>query len=137
MITKFKIFEKVNLKDIEIKITNINQELINILVSELSLVVKKKKKKSIRPNSITGYFKKEEGVGKDLKIKTKLLIHMTNIDFIEATHIIEGDENNIRIDVNEVTKYNLNNQTYTDDILIDKIIESYKEHLKSKNWKLK
>jgi len=137
MITKFKIYEKVNLKDIEVKITNINQKLIDILISDLSLVVKKKKKKSIRPESITGYFKKEEGTGKDLKIKTKLIILMSNTDLIEATHSIEGNENNINIEVNEVSHYNLNNQIYTDDILIEKISEYYKEHLKLKNWKLK
>ena len=135
MITKFKIFEKMNLNDIKINVDNINQNLINKLTTELSIIKKKKKKRNLRPESITGFFKKESGLGKNIKIETKLDIHMTNNDLIEGIHI-ENEINNIEIIINEKTVYNLNNPIYTDDILIEKIPLFYKEYLKSNNWKI-
>ena len=132
MITKFNIFEKMNLDDIIINITNINENLINILIDKLSIIKKKKKKRSLRPVTITGHFDKKIGTGDYSYSETRLVIHLSNNDFIEGIFA----SNTIKIYINEIIQYNLNNDEFTNEILIDKIIESYKNFLKSKNWKV-
>ena len=133
MITKFNLFEKTNIKSIEINVKNIDNVLIDKLIKELSIVKKKRfKKRTNRPLSINGHFNKEE-LGKKC---TKLSIDMSNGDFIEAEHTITENENNIKITINEETIYDLNNDLYTDEIMIDRIYKLYKSYLKGNKWKL-
>ena len=135
MITKFeKLFEqKVDLTDITINIENENTELINKIKDELSIITYKKKNspKPIRIKQISGYFNKKDFKNIKLIYRTYLVIEMSNNDKIKAKLSVfqEENETNIFIKINDDLVYDLDNKKFTNEILIDKLIEKYKEFL--------
>ena len=143
MITKFeKLFEKnIDLTDIEISIENENKELIDKIKQELSIITYKKKNnpKSIRIKTISGYFNKKDFKNKKLIYKTYLVINLSNQDRIKAKLSVYNDENenNITIKINSDLVYNLDNKNFTNEILIDKLINKYKEFLVKEYKKLR
>jgi len=135
MITKFnKLFEKnINITDITINIENQNDELINKIKHELSIITYKRKNspKPIRITKISGYFNKKDFKNIKLIYRTYLVIDLSNNDKINAKLSVYTDknENNINIKINNNLIYNLDNSKFNNDYLIDKIITKYKEHL--------
>ncbi len=135
MITKFeKIFEKdINLSDIEVNIENQNKELIEKIKQELSIITYKRKNnpKSIRIKEIIGYFNKKDFKNIKLIYRTYLAINLSNNDKIKAKLSIYQDEkeNNIKITINNNIVYNLDNKNFSNELLIDKLINRYKEFL--------
>ena len=135
MITKFeKLFEKnVDLTDIVINIENEKKELIDKIKQELSIITYKRKNnpKSIRIMEISGYFNKRDFKNINLIYRTYLVIDLSNNDKIKAKLSVYQDENenNITIKINDDLVYNLDNKKFTSEILIDKLIEKYKEFL--------
>ena len=140
MITKFEeLFEKnTDLDDIIINVENEKEELIDKIKHELSIITYKKQNnpKSIRLKEISGYFNKRDFKNVKLLYRTYLIINLSNGDKIDAKLSVFQDENenNINIKINNIVIYDLDNNKFTNDILIDKIIDKYKESL-LKNYK--
>lgn len=140
MITRFKkLFEQdTNLEDIIINIENEKTELVDKIKHELSIITYKRQNnpKSIRLKDISGYFNKRDFRELKLLYRTYLNINLSNADKIEAKLSVFQDENenNINIKINNIIVYDLDNNKFTNDILIDKIITRYKESL-LKNYK--
>jgi hypothetical protein len=141
MITKFnRLFEKsVDLTDIDIKIDNENNELVDKIKQELSIITFKKKNspKTIRIKSINGYFSKRDFKNIKLIYKTYLSIGLSNGDTIKGKLSVyeQEAENNICIKINNDVVYDLDNKKFKNNNLVDKIIEKYKEYL-LKNYKI-
>jgi seryl-tRNA synthetase len=135
MITKFKkIVEKnTDLTDIIIEIQNEKTELVDKIKQELSIITYKRVKnpKSIRLKKISGYFNKRDFKNIKLLYKTYLVIDLSNGDKINGKLSIYNDENenNINIKINNELVYDLDNKSFNNDILIEKIVNKYKEYL--------
>jgi seryl-tRNA synthetase len=135
MITKFKkIVEKnTDLTDIIIEIQNEKTELVDKIKQELSIITYKRVKnpKSIRLKKISGYFNKRDFKNIKLLYKTYLVIDLSNGDKINGKLSIYNDENenNINIKINNELVYDLDNKNFNNDILIEKIVNKYKEYL--------
>lgn len=140
MITKFKkLLEKnIDLTDIVVNVKNEKTELIDKIKHELSIITYKRVKnpKSIRIVKISGYFNKRDFKNIKLLYRTYLIIDLSNGDKVNGKLSVYQDENenNISIKVNNELVYDLDNNKFTNDILIDKMIEKYKESL-LKNYK--
>ena len=139
MITKFnKLFEQnIDLEDITINIENEKKELIDKIKHELSIITYKKQNnpKSIRIKGISGYFNKRDFKNVKLLYRTYLVVTLSNGDEIKAKlSIFDNDEeqNNINIRINKDLVFDLDNNKYTNEILIDKLIDKYKESLLKK-----
>jgi hypothetical protein len=142
MITKFEtLFEnKEDLTDINISIENENTELIDKIKHELSIITYKRKNspKPIRIKEISGYFNKRDFKNINLIYRTYILINLSNNDKIKGKLSIYKDENenNISIRINNDLIYDLDNKNFTNEILIEKMINKYKEFL-VKEYKLR
>jgi hypothetical protein len=121
-------------KDIYIFVDNADEELINKLKEELTILGKKNKTKNIRPVSIKGFFNKEDTY---LLKYTELLIQMNTSDVIKGIYTLDIKKNHIiKIELNDVVLFDLEHESYTENTLIDKIIFIYKSYLKNNNWKI-
>lgn len=131
-IKKFNTYEP---KEIKVDVENKNTVLLNKLIEDLSLVIKKRSIKNLRIVSIKGAFDKLDTT----KLKfNKLIIYMSNGDIIIGEYMLVVEhEPNIKITLNDEVVFDLEYKTYTIDEMIDKISDVYKKYLISKNWKLK
>lgn len=132
MITKFKdLYENIDLSDIIINIENEIPELIDKIKQELSIITYKKRNspKTIRIKEISGYFNKRDFKNINLIYKTYIIINLSNNDNIKAKLSKYDSENNINIKINNELVYDLDNEKFTNEILIDKLINKYKEFL--------
>lgn len=142
MITKFeKLFEKkIDLTDITVNVENENKELIDRIKQEMSIITYKRKNspKSIRIKDISGYFNKKDFINIKLIYRTYLVINLSNEDKIKAKLSVFRDENcnNINIKINDELVYDLDNKIFNSEILIDKLINKYKEYL-VKDYKIR
>lgn len=140
MITKFeKLFEKnLDITDITVNVENENKELIDKIKHELLIITYKRKNnpKSIRIKNISGYFNKRDFKNIKLIYRTYLVIILSNEDRIKAKLSVYNDFNNINIKINEKLVYDLDNKKFTNEILIEKLINKYKEYL-VKDYKLR
>jgi hypothetical protein len=142
MITRFdKLFEKdIDLNDITVNIENEKEEFIEKIKQELSIITYKRKNnpKTIRIVDISGYFNKRDFKNIKLIYRTYLVVNLSNNDKIKAKLSIYDDENlnNIHIKINNDVVYDLDNKNFNNDILIDKLINKYKEFL-VKDYKLR
>jgi len=135
MIIKFKkLFEKnINLDDITTNIENEKSELIDKIKQELSIITYKKQNspKPIRIKDISGYFNKKDFKNINLLYRTYLVIDLSNGDKLKGKLSVYKDENNnnINIKINDELIYDLDNKSFKNDDLIEKIIRKYKESL--------
>lgn len=132
MITKFeKLFEKVELTDIIINIENDKNEFTDKIRQELSIISYKRKNspKPIRIKEIGGYFNKRDFKNINLIYRTYLVVDMSNGDKIKAKLSVYKDEKNINININNKVIYDLDNDNFNNEILVDKITNKYKEYL--------
>ena len=141
MITKFnKLYEKVNLEEIKINVENENKDLIDKIKHELSIITYKRRNspKPIRITDISGYFNKRDFKNIKLIYRTYLSIDLSNGNKIKAKLSVYKDENenNINIKINNDLVYDLDNKNYTNEILVDKLINKYKESL-LKDYKIR
>ena len=113
-------------------------ELIDKIKQELSIITYKKQNnpKSIRIKEISGYFNKRDFKNIKLLYRTYIVIDLSNEDKVQAKLSVFQDEhqNNINIKINDELVYDLDNNKFTNEILIDKLITKYKESL-LKNYK--
>jgi hypothetical protein len=132
MLTKFNLFEKLDLSDIDIQIP-IPKDLMDEFVANMSLIVYKRsnKKKSIRLKSISGYYqsKNDKGI-----IKTKMSIKMSNKDEIKGEY--SSDEKSIKIYINDELDYDVDYKDFDSKKLLKMIPIRYKHHLKREGWKI-
>ena len=140
MITKFgKLYE--NNEDIIINIENENDKLINKIKNHFSLITYKRKNnpKQIRLKKISGYFDKNDFKNTKLIKRTYLNLELTNNDNIKAKLSIYNDseDNNISIKLNDKLLYDIDNENFNNDVLINKMIDKYKDHLKLQKIKLR
>ena len=143
MITKFeKLYErKADLTDIAINIENIKDEFIDKIKQELSIISYKRKNspKSIRIKDISGYFNKRDFKNIKLLYRKYIVINLSNNDKIKAKLSVYQDEkeNNITIKINDNLVYDLDNNKFTNAVLIDKLIIKYKEFLLNQYKKMR
>jgi len=130
MITKLRIFEKLDLSDININI-NISDDNKNYLMDNLSMIIQKRNKSSLRIKSIDGYFDKSEISHKT----TYINILMTNKDVIEGEY--SSKNKNIKIHINEKLVYNVDNKDFNNKKLLEKVVSEYKKYLKNQGLVLK
>lgn len=132
MITKFnKLFESLELTDIIINIENNKSEFTDKIRQDLSIISYKRKNspKPIRIKEISGYFNKRDFKNINLIYRTYLVVDMSNGDKIKGKLSVYKDEKNISININNTTIYDLDNDNFNNEILVDKIISKYKEQL--------
>jgi hypothetical protein len=141
MITKFKIFETINVK------INIPQDVLNKLSNSLSIVAykgtkrdekKHKNYKSIRIDTIDGYYNENKQMTNDYLFKIK----MSNKDQIEAKYSNRNDlggviENSIYVEINGEPVYHMEQDDFTIDSFILKIGTEYKKYIENKKWKIR
>lgn len=140
MITKFKkLFEDIDLPDIKINIENNKSEFIDKIKHELSIISYKRKNspKSIRINEINGYFNRRDFKNIKLIYRTYLIIDMSNNDKIKAKLSVYEDEKNINIKINNTLVYDLDNDNFNNEKLVEKLINKYKEYLLKEYKKLR
>lgn len=134
MIKKYNQYIKENntiLSDIKINV-NGGEKIINKLIEKLTIVIKKKKIKNINIKSIDGFINKEKFTLKGNFYSTYLEIILNNKDKI----IGEYSFNNIKIQINNDIVYDLYNEKFDNEVLVDKIVDEYIKKLKERNNKL-
>ncbi len=141
MITKFeKLFEnKINIDDIKVEIKNEDKKLIEKIKQELSIISYKKKNspKTIRIKEINGYFNNTDFKKINLIYRTYINIKMSNDDDLKAKLSVFKDEKNINIKINNEIVYDIDNDNFTNEILVEKLINKYKEYLLKEYKKLR
>ena len=88
--------------------------------------------KPIRITKINGYFNKKDFKNINLIYRTYLVINMSNGDNIKAELSVYETEKNINIKINNDLIYDIDNDNFNNNILVDKIINKYKESLLKK-----
>lgn len=145
MITKFKLFESLNIN------IDIPQEILNKLTDSLSIIAYKGKKrdekkhknyKSIRINIIDGYYNENKLNYKQITNDYLFIIKMNNKDNIKARYINKSDlnniiENSIYIEINGTLLYHMESDDFNINSFISKIEVEYKKYLKNKKWKIR
>lgn len=125
--------------EIENNIENNNEDLTKKIVDEFSFIVYKQKgrPKSLRIKKLEGYYNRRDFKNYNLIYKTKITIELSNFDIIEGKLSIFNDknENNIRIKINDSIVYNLDNQNFNDEKLIEKMKMKYQNYIE-KNYKM-
>lgn len=120
-------------KDIDIKVEGKNS-LIDQLIDNLSLVVRKRKIKSLHIKSITGYINKEFFTGKGYLYETQLSVTLNNKNILFGEY--KSKSNEILIKVNDEIIYHLNHKTFDNEVLIDKMVNEYIKYLKNNKFKI-
>ena len=141
MITNFKklVEQKEDLTDIITNIENEKSELVDKIKNELSIITYKRQKnpKPIRIKEINGYFNKRDFKNIKLLYNTYLVISLSNSDKLTAKlSVYQNEEKNIHIQINNDVIFDLDNIQYSNEILVDKLIEKYKEYL-LKSYKIR
>jgi len=111
-----------------------NNILTQKLIDELSLVVKKRKSKSLRIKNITGYVNKETFSRVGYFYDTSLEVILTNRDIINGNY--NSAINNINIKINDNVVYDLDHGSFDNEVLIDKMIKEYFKYLKNSKYKI-
>jgi hypothetical protein len=141
MITKFKeLFEnKINIDDIKVDIKNEDKKLVEKIKQELSIISYKKKNspKTIRIKDINGYFNNTDFKKINLIYRTYINIKMSNDDDLKAKLSVFKDEKNINIKINNEIDYDIDNYNFNNEILVEKLINKYKEYLLKQYKKLR
>lgn len=119
--------------DIDIKINVEGKNyLVEMLAENLALIVKKKRTKPLRITTINGYINKEFFSHKGYSYETYLQVTLSNKDVIAGKY--NTQTKNIYVQINEEDVYDLNNKTFDNEVLVDKMVEKYKKHLRNNKF---
>jgi hypothetical protein len=146
MITKFKIFEK---KKLDIKITNLPENIQDRILDDFTIIAWKGKKKNgnknykiVRPIILDGYYNDSK-----INIETSennflIKLTMSNNDYIEAKYEVSTmqgavTDNNISIQINHKMIYDLGDENNTEDKFLSRIRDIYIKFLEKRKWKIK
>ena len=119
--------------DIKINVEGKNY-LVDRLIDNLTLVVKKRKAKSLRIKGINGYVNKETFTRKGKFYETHFELTLTNKDVIIGDY--NSRINNICVKVNDEIIYDIDNRTFDNEVLLDKIVGEYMKYLKNNKYKV-
>jgi len=129
-----------NMLEIENNIKNNNEELTKKIINEFSFIIYKQRNrpKNLRVKKLEGYYNNRNFKNYNLIYKTKIIIELSNYDIVEGKLSVydNENENNIRIKINDEIVYNLDNQNFNNDKLIEKMKMKYQNYIK-KNYKIK
>lgn len=129
-----KVYEKLDLDDITMKIDGADDEFISKIIDKFSfLIMKGKTVKNIRPRKMNGFLNKDEDGFKQSRKRTTLSIVMTNGNIIVGT-LSNG---NVAISIDDEILYDVDRKDFTDGKLVDKLSDEYVKYLKSKNYQVK
>ena len=129
-----KVYEKLDLDDITMKIDGADDEFISKVIDKFSfLIMKGKTVKNIRPRKINGFLNKDEDGFKQSRKRTTLSIVMNNGNIIVGT-LSNG---NVAISIDDEILYDVDRKDFTDGKLVDKLSDEYVKYLKSKNYQVK
>lgn len=117
--------------DIKIKVEGKNS-LVQTLIDNLSLVVKKRKLKSVRIKSITGYINRQTFTHHGNFYDTYLEVTLTNKDVIVGEY--KSSSNSVLVRVNDDIVYDMDNRSFDNEVLIDKMVSEYIKYLKDKRF---
>lgn len=120
--------------DIKINVEGKNY-LVEQLAENLALVVKKRRTKPVRITTINGYINKEIFSRKGYIYETYLQVTLSNKDVIAGKYNTET--HNIYVTINEEDVYDLNDKTFDNEVLVDKMVEKYKLHLITNKFTVK
>lgn len=119
--------------DIKINVEGKNY-LVYRLIDNLTLVVKKRKAKSLRIKGINGYVNKETFTRRGKFYETHFELTLTNKDVIVGDY--NSKINNICVKVNNEIIYDIDNKTFDNEVLLDKIVGEYMKYLKNNKYKI-
>jgi len=140
MITKFNIFEKLFLSEIDIK-GKLSEELKEKIIQGFSMILSKRKKRNVQVISINYKSKEEKFDKKDFLSINTLKIILSNKDIIEGilsqkTEDLKFIGTDITIKINDKIVIDIeSDEKMEDDILIEKMTKEYRKYLE-KNWKI-
>ena len=131
-----KIYETIDLGDINIKVGNSSQEFIDKIISDFTLIIYKSDiKKSIHPKKINGNLQTDDYSIKKEKKRSSLNIIMNNGDIIIGTY--NTSSFNVAISVNDEIIYDIHIKDCDDNKLVDKMKDEYIKYLTNKKYKIK
>lgn len=139
MITLFKIYEKLILDDVEVKVENINDNQLKEIIEELSIVIQKRIKRNLRVMKISGYMDKLQIQGRQRWHETSLKITMSNKDILDVYYKYISDTEPtgiLEIIINDKLVYDISKKDLSEEKWITKMCEEYKKYLKNDNWKI-
>jgi len=145
MITKFKLFESINVS------FDIPEDVLNLLTNTLSIIAykgskrnekKHKNYKSIRIKSIDGYYNENRLIHKQMTNEYLFKIEMNNKDKIEAKYVKKSDleeviENSVYVEINGEPQYHMDHENFNMNSFIEMIGTQYKKYIESKKWKIR
>jgi hypothetical protein len=120
--------------DIKINVDNKNY-LVDNLISRFSLVVKKRKMKSLSIKSISGYINKETFTKNGYTYDTLFQTTLTNKDIIIGEY--NSKLNNIKIKINDNIIYDIDNIMFDNEALVEKMVNEYMKYLKGNKFTIK
>ena len=136
-------------KGIDVRITNLPEDILNRIISDYSIIAWKGKKKngqknykSLRPVIIDGYYN-QSTVNLDNSESSFLLnITLSNNDYIEAKYDVSTNletivDNNISITINQKSIYDLGDDNNDEEKCLSRVRDVYIKYLEKKKWKIK
>jgi len=136
-------------KSIDVRISNLPEEILNRIISDFSIIAWKGKKrngqknyKSVRPTIIDGYYNNSTINLDNSEHSFLLKITMSNKDYIEAKYDVTTDnnmvtDNNIYIEINQKPIYNLGRDDNDEDKFLTRVRDIYIKYLEKRKWKIK
>lgn len=119
--------------DIKIKVEGKNS-LVQTLIDNLSIVVKKRKLKSVRIKGITGYINRQTFTHHGNFYDTYLEVTLTNKDVIVGEY--KSSSNSVLVRINDDIVYDMDNKAFDNEVLIDKMVGEYIKYLKEKRFSI-
>lgn len=122
-------------KDVVIKVEHPDNDILNLLISNLAVIISKRKLRNVRVLKIEGDLKRL-----DISILefSYLIITMSNNDKICAEYKQDTDHTkSITIKINDELFYDLDHDSFNLNVFINKIPEQYFKFLSKNNWKIK
>lgn len=118
--------------DIKISVEGKNDILINKLIDNLSVVIKKRSMKSLRIKSITGYINKQTFTSRGYYYETYLTITLSNKDVIVGE--FKSSSKSILVKINDDITYDMDHKNFDNEFLVDRMISEYVKYLKEKKF---
>jgi hypothetical protein len=119
--------------DIKIEVEGKESGLLQKLIEDLSVVVKRNKLRNISIKSIKGYINKKTFLMLSGCVYDSYLeVILSNKDVIVAEY--KSITSNISIKVNNDIVFDLNHKSFDNEFLIDKMVSEYIKYLKNENF---
>ena len=115
--------------DIKIVVKGMNKTLVQKLIDNLQIVVKKRKLKSLTIKSISGYIDKDTFImGSGSFYDTFLEVVLSNKDILVGEY--KSSNHSLLVKINDDIVFDLNSKFFDNEVLVDKMINEYVKYLK-------